>query len=162
AGSLRVPDGAGRLGAARHDPAAEPDRGDRRGRLGSDMTNIRLRTFIMHVEDLPGMLNRVTSLFRRRGYNIESLADGRTEVAGVSRMTIVMEADDDAARRIEANLYKLVNVLRVEDTTWRPTVTRELAMIKVRADQATRTQVLQLAEVFRARVIDVGTEALIF
>jgi len=126
------------------------------------MSDIRLRTFIMHVEDLPGVLNRVTSLFRRRGYNIESLAVGRTEVPGVSRMTIVMEADDDAARRIEANLYKLVNVLRVEDTTRRPSVSRELALIKVRADQASRAHVLQLAEVFRARVIDVGTEAMIF
>ena len=126
------------------------------------MMAMRLRTFIMHVEDLPGVLNRVTSLFRRRGYNIESLAVGRTEVPGVSRMTIVMEADDDAARRIEANLYKLVNVLRVEDTTWRPTVTRELAMIKVRTDHVTRAQVLQLTEVFRARVIDVGPEAVIF
>ncbi len=123
---------------------------------------IRLRTFIMHVEDLPGVLNRVTSLFRRRNYNIESLAVGRTEVPGVSRMTIVMQASDDDARRIEANLYKLVNVLRVEDTTWRPAVTRELALIKVRADQATRAHVLQLAEVFRARAIDVGPEALIF
>ncbi len=126
------------------------------------MTTTRLRTFIMHVEDLPGVLNRVTSLFRRRGYNIESLAVGRTEVPGVSRMTIVMEADDDSARRIEANLYKLVNVLRVEDTTWRPTVSRELALIKVRADQASRAHVLQLAEVFRARVIDVAPEAMIF
>src|SRR5512141_2247760 len=126
------------------------------------MSDKRLRTFIMHVEDLPGVLNRVTSLFRRRGYNIESLAVGRTEVPDVSRMTIVMEADDDAARRIEANLYKLVNVLRVEDTTRRPCVTRELALIKVRADQASRAHVLQLADVFRARVIDVGTEALIF
>jgi acetolactate synthase-1/3 small subunit len=122
----------------------------------------RLRTYITHVEDLPGVLNRVTSLFRRRGYNIDSLAVGRTEVPGVSRMTIVMEADDDAARRFEANLYKLVNVLEVEDTTYRSCVTRELALIKVRADQASRTHVLQLAEVFRARVIDVAPEALIF
>ena len=81
------------------------------------MTESRLRTFIAYVEDLPGVLNRVTSLFRRRGYNIESLTVGRTHEPGVSRMTIVMEADDDAARRIEANLYKLVNVLRVEDMT---------------------------------------------
>ena len=121
-----------------------------------------LRTYIMHVEDLPGVLNRVTSLFRRRGYNIDSLTVGRTEVPGVSRMTIVMEADDDAARRIEANLYKLVNVLKVEDTTSRPCVQRELALIKVRADQASRAHVLQLAEVFRARVLDVAPEALIF
>ena len=123
---------------------------------------MKLRTYITHVEDLPGVLNRVTSLFRRRGYNIDSLAVGRTEVPGVSRMTIVMEADDDAARRFEANLYKLVNVLEVEDTTYRPCVTRELALIKVRADQASRAQVLQLAEVFRARVIDVAPEAVIF
>jgi len=124
--------------------------------------NTRMRTYIMHVEDLPGVLNRVTSLFRRRGYNIESLTVGRTEVPGVSRMTIVMETDDDAARRVEANLYKLVNVLEVHDTTNRPCVTRELALIKVRADQGSRAQVLQLAEVFRARVIDVAPEALIF
>ena len=129
---------------------------------GSPEANVRLRTFIMHVEDLPGVLNRVTSLFRRRNYNIESLAVGRTDVPGVSRMTIVMEADDDAARRIEANLYKLVNVLRVEDTARRPCVVRELALIKVRADAASRAHVLQLAEVFRARPIDVGPEALIF
>jgi acetolactate synthase-1/3 small subunit len=122
----------------------------------------KLRTFIMHVEDLPGVLNRVTSLFRRRDYNIDSLTVGRTEVPGVSRMTIVMEADDDAARRIEANLYKLVNVLKVEDTTRRACVQRELALIKVRADQASRAHVLQLAEVFRARVLDVAPEALIF
>jgi acetolactate synthase-1/3 small subunit len=126
------------------------------------MSDLKLRTYIMHVEDVPGVLNRVTSLFRRRGYNIESMTVGRTEAPGTSRMTVVMEADDDAARRIEANLYKLVNVLRVEDTTRRPCVERELALIKVRADKSSRGHVLQLAEVFRARVIDVAPEALIF
>jgi acetolactate synthase-1/3 small subunit len=126
------------------------------------MKSSKLRTYIMHVEDLPGVLNRVTSLFRRRGYNIESLTVGTTELPGVSRMTIVTEADDDAARRIEANLYKLVNVLKVEDTTRRPCLQRELALIKVRADQGSRAHVLQLAEVFRARVLDVSPEALIF
>jgi acetolactate synthase-1/3 small subunit len=126
------------------------------------MTDLRLRTYIMHVEDVPGVLNRVTSLFRQRNYNIESLTVGRSEAPGTSRMTVVMEADDDAARRIEANLYKLVNVLRVEDTTRRPCVERELALIKVRADESSRAHVLQLAEVFRARVIDVAPEGLIF
>jgi acetolactate synthase-1/3 small subunit len=126
------------------------------------MKDLRLRTYIMHVEDVPGVLNRVTSLFRQRNYNIESLTVGRTEVSGTSRMTVVLEADDDSARRIEANLYKLVNVLRVEDTTRRPCVERELALIKVRADESSRAQVLQLADVFRARVIDVAPEALIF
>lgn len=125
------------------------------------MTQSRLRTFIAHVEDLPGVLNRVTSLFRRRGYNIESLAVGRTHEAGVSRMTLVIDADDDGARRVEANLYKLVNVLRVDDTTERATVARELALIKVRADAGSRPSVMQVCEVFRARVIDVAPEALI-
>jgi acetolactate synthase I/III small subunit len=125
------------------------------------MTQSRLRTFIAHVEDLPGVLNRVTSLFRRRGYNIESLAVGRTHEAGVSRITLVIDADDDGARRVEANLYKLVNVLRVDDTTERATVARELALIKVRADAASRPSVMQVCEVFRARVIDVAPEALI-
>jgi acetolactate synthase-1/3 small subunit len=125
------------------------------------MTASRLRTFIAYVEDLPGVLNRVTSLFRRRGYNIDSLSVGRTHEAGVSRLTLVIEADDDGARRIEANLYKLVNVLRVEDTTERATVARELALIKVRADAASRPNVMQVCEVFRARVIDVAPEALI-
>jgi len=125
------------------------------------MPESRLRTFIAHVEDLPGVLNRVTSLFRRRGYNIESLAVGRTHEPGVSRMTLVIEADDDGARRIEANLYKLVNVLRVDDTTARATVARELALIKVRADAVTRPSVMQICEVFRARVIDVAPAAMI-
>lgn len=126
-----------------------------------NMSETRLRTFIVHVEDLPGVLNRVTSLFRRRGYNIESLTVGRTSKPGVSRMTIVMEADDDAARRIEANLYKLVNVLRVDDTTPRATVTRELALIKVKADATSRPAVMQVCDVFRARVVDVGPDALV-
>jgi acetolactate synthase I/III small subunit len=125
------------------------------------MSQPSTRNFIVYVEDLPGVLNRVTSLFRRRGFNIDSLAVGRTEQAGVSRMTIVTEADDDTARRIEANLYKLVNVLRVEDPGRKATVTRELALIKVRAGTESRADVMRLCDVFRARVIDVGPDALI-
>ncbi|HEY3816334.1 MAG TPA: acetolactate synthase small subunit [Polyangiaceae bacterium] len=119
------------------------------------------RTFIAYVEDLPGVLNRITSLLRRRNYNIVSLTVGRTERPGTSRMTIVVEADEDAASRIEANLYKLVNVLRVEDTTRAATLVRELALIKVKADASTRGEVMKLCEVFRARVVDVGPEALV-
>jgi len=125
------------------------------------MNDKRLRTFLVHVEDVPGVLNRVTSLFRRRGYNIDSLTVGRTGKDGVSRMTIVMEADDDSARRIEANLYKLVNVLRVDDATAKATVIRELALIKVRADASSRPAIMQICEVFRARVVDVGPDALV-
>ena len=120
-----------------------------------------LHTFAVYVDDKPGVLNRVASLFRRRGFNIESLAVGHTETEGVSRMTIVMQADDAVARRVEANLYKLVNVLRVENVTYQPSVTRDLALIKVKADASERAQVLQMCEVFRARAVDVTPEALI-
>jgi acetolactate synthase-1/3 small subunit len=125
------------------------------------MSKATLHTFIAYVEDLPGVLNRVTSLLRRRNYNIMSLTVGRTERPGVSRMTIVLEADDDGARRIEANLYKLVNVLFVEDTAEAATMVRELALIKVRADTSNRNEVMRLCDVFRARVVDLGPEALV-
>lgn len=121
----------------------------------------QMRTIVAYVEDRPGVLNRVVSLFRRRSYNIDSLTVGRTEREGVSRLTVVMEADDDAARRIEANLYKLVNVMLVDDVTAKPNVTHELALIKVRATPEVRPSVLQLAEVFRGRAVDVGPETLI-
>ncbi len=120
-----------------------------------------LRTFVVYVEDLPGVLNRVASLFRRRSYNIFSLNVGRTHEVGVSRMTLVCEADDDQARRIEANLYKLVNVLRVDDITHRQSVLRDLALIKVWAGPEERARVLQTCEVFRARVVDMCNEAVI-
>jgi acetolactate synthase-1/3 small subunit len=121
----------------------------------------RTHTFIAYVEDIPGVLNRVASLFRRRAFNISSLTVGRTERPGVSRMTVMLEADDDTARRLEAHLYKLVNVLRVEDLTHQAQVARDLMLVKVRADANVRAQVLQLVEVFRARTVDVAPEALV-
>jgi acetolactate synthase-1/3 small subunit len=125
------------------------------------MSDAALRTFIAYVEDLPGVLNRVTSLLRRRNYNIVSLTVGRTEREGVSRMTIVLEADDDGARRIEANLYKLVNVLWVQNASDAATMARELALIKVRTTSVNRSEIMRLCDVFRARVVDVGPEALV-
>jgi acetolactate synthase-1/3 small subunit len=122
---------------------------------------VKKRIFVVHVDDKPGVLNRVASLFRRRAYNIDSLSVGHTDRAGVSRMTIVMEADDSVARLVEANLYKLVNVLRVQDVTSCPSVTRDLALVKVQASAQQRAEVLQIAEVFRARAVDVATDALI-
>ena len=119
------------------------------------------RTFVAYVEDKPGVLNRIASLFRRRGYNIESLTVGHTDQPGVSRMTIVTNVDEYTARRTEANLYKLVNVLRVEDVTYAPSVMRDLALIKVRADAENRTQVFQICDIFRARVVDVAPDTLI-
>src|SRR3954469_5218128 len=119
------------------------------------------QTLIAYVEDRPGTLNRIVSLFRRRGFNIDSLTVGRTERAGVSRITVVVRADDDTARRLEANLYKLVNVLAVEDVTHAPAVTREMAFVKVRATQDRRAELLQLVQTFRARVVDLGPESVI-
>ena len=118
-------------------------------------------TFIVHVEDQPGVLTRVTSLIRRRGFNIESLTVGRTERPGVSRMTIVMDVDAIAVVRIEAHLYKLVNVISVENVTPVPAVYRDLAMIKVAATEASRGPIIQLVQVFRARVVDISPDSLI-
>jgi acetolactate synthase-1/3 small subunit len=121
-------------------------------------TTVATHTFIAHVEDKPGVLNRIASLFRRRGFNIVSLTVGRTAEPGVSRLTLVIDADEDTARRIEANLYKLVNVLLVEDVTLVPSLARELALIKVRATAETRPRVLQVCEVFGARVVDMTAQ----
>jgi acetolactate synthase-1/3 small subunit len=119
-----------------------------------------LNTYVVHVENKPGVLTRVASLFRRRAFNIDSLTVGRTEKPEVSRMTITVDADRDQARRIEANLYKLVNVLLVENITNQPSIVRDLAMIKVAATHEARSHVLELASVFRARVVDVAPESL--
>src|ERR1700704_846017 len=119
-----------------------------------------LNTFMVYVENKPGVLTRVASLFRRRAFNIDSLTVGRTEKPEVSRMTITVDADYDQARRIEANLYKLVNVLLVENITHEPAIIRDLAMIKVAATHDARSHVLELASVFRARVVDVAPDSL--
>ena len=93
-----------------------------------------LNTFVVYVENKPGVLTRVATLFRRRAFNIDSLTVGRTEKPEVSRMTIVVEADHDQALRVEANLYKLVNVLFVENITGEAAISRDLAMIKITAN----------------------------
>ncbi len=97
-----------------------------------------LTTFVVHVDDRPGVLNRVASLFRRRVFNIESLTVGHSDKPGVSRMTIVVDTDELGGRRIEAHLYKLVNVLKVENITVVPSVFRDLALIKVSATSESR------------------------
>ena len=117
-------------------------------------------TFVVYVEDKPGVLNRVASLFRRRAFNIESLTVGHTDTPGVSRMTIVVGTDRDGARKVEAHLYKLVNVLRVDDVTATPAVYRDLAMIKVQTTSDTRSHIMQLVDVYRARIVDVSPDSL--
>ncbi len=118
-------------------------------------------TLIALVEDKPGVLTRVASLFRRRAFNIESLTVGHTEKAGVSRMTIVVDSTRTDAQKVLQNLYKLVNVIQVEDVTEEPAVVRDLALIKVRANGGgTRSEVMQIVDTFRARVVDVGLDSL--
>ena len=114
------------------------------------------RTFVATVEDRPGVLNRVVSLIRRRGYNIESLAVGSTETPAVSRITLVVQADDDTARRVRASLLKLVDVLHVEDVSDAPSVIHELALVKVFAPDHQRNEVLRICEAFRARIVDLS------
>lgn len=122
---------------------------------------VKPHTFVAYVEDQPGVLTRVASLFRRRAFNIDSLTVGRTERPGVSRMTIVVRTDAAGAARIEANLYKLVNVISVEDLTDASSVARDLALIKVAAPHGSRSDIMRVAEVFRARVVDVAPESLV-
>src|SRR3977135_780622 len=119
-----------------------------------------LNIFVVYVENKPGVLTRVASLFRRRAFNIDSLTVGRTEKPEVSRMTITVDTHPDQAKRIEANLYNLVNVLLVENITHEPAIARDLAMIKVAATHEARSHVLELASVFRARVVDVAPDSL--
>ena len=120
-----------------------------------------LHTFAVYVDNKPGVLNRVASLFRRRAFNIESLTVGHTHEPGISRMTVVVETDEYGARRLEANLYKLVPVRRVENLSSRAQISRDLALIKVTAGGDTRAQVMQLVDVYRARVVDVSPESLV-
>jgi len=119
------------------------------------------QTLIATVENKPGVLNRVASLFRRRNFNIDSLNVGRTENPDVSRMTIVMDHAGTSAQQVEANLYKLVNVIDVQDVTNQPAVLRELALIKVAAAPEHRGEVLSLANIFRAQIIDVAPDCVI-
>ena len=122
---------------------------------------MRDHTFAVYVEDQPGVLNRVSSLFRRRGFNIHSLSVGTCEVPGVSRMTVVVRTDEGGAARIRAHVEKLVPVVRVEDLSDRPAVVRDLALIKVGASQESRAAVMQLADVFGGKVVDVAPASLV-
>jgi acetolactate synthase I/III small subunit len=117
-------------------------------------------TLVALVEDKPGVLNRVASLFRRRAFNIESLTVGRTDVAGISRMTVVMDSDEVSADRVTAYLYKLVNVLQVEDLRDVPTVARDLALVKVAVAGHDRGQILRVVDETRAHIVDSGEQTM--
>jgi acetolactate synthase-1/3 small subunit len=117
-------------------------------------------TLIALMEDRPGVLNRVASLFRRRNFNIASLTVGHSETPGISRMTVVVDADGAGIEQVEKQLYKLVNITKVSDVSHEPTVVRELALIKVHATAPSRAEIMQLVDIFRAKVVDVAAESL--
>lgn len=125
------------------------------------MNHSKQHTMIAWMEDKPGVLNRVAGLFRRRNYNIESLTVGHSETPGISRMTFVANGTDRDMRQIETQLDKLINVTGVEDVTNKDAILRELALIKVRATSETRTEVMQIVEIFRANIVHVDMESVI-
>ena len=122
--------------------------------------NPNTHTLSVLVEDKPGVLARVAALFSRRGFNIESLAVGATEQKDMSRMTIVVSAEETPLEQITKQLNKLINVIKIIEQDDVDSVSRELALIKVRADAGTRSQVVEAANLFRANIIDVSAESL--
>jgi acetolactate synthase I/III small subunit len=117
-------------------------------------------TMVAWLEDKPGVLNRVSGLFGRRNFNIESLTVGHSETPGISRMTFVALGTPRDMAQIRTQLNKLINVTDIQDVTERPSVTRELALIKVKAN-GNRAEVLQLVDIYRAKVVDVALESII-
>jgi acetolactate synthase-1/3 small subunit len=118
------------------------------------------RTLVVLMEDRPGVLSHVSSLFRRRNYNIESLTVGHSEAPGISRMTVVVHANDAMLEQVTKQLYKLINVTKVVDVTDNDAVIRELALIKVHCPAANRAEIKQLVDIFRASIIDVSHESM--
>lgn len=119
-------------------------------------------TLSVIVQNRPGVLARVASLFRRRGYNIESISVGTTEDPDLSRMTIVVHADEP--RMVESickNVHKLVEVIKVQDLTNEPIIDRELALIKVTATAANRSEIMQIVDIFRAHIVDVSEQSVV-
>ncbi|MBP1993593.1 acetolactate synthase-1/3 small subunit [Paenibacillus eucommiae] len=118
-------------------------------------------TISILVNNQPGVLQRVSGLFGRRGFNIESITVGESEEIGLSRMIIVTTGDDNTLEQISKQLYKLIDVIKVIDLSSNPMVARELALIKVNAEPATRPEILGIVETFRAAVVDIGPSSLI-
>ena len=119
------------------------------------------RTITALVLDKPGVLNRVSSMFRRRGFNIASLAVGHSEVPELSRMTFVVEGDDRVVEQVTKHLHKLIDVIKVSDISEENVVSRELALIRVKSNVQTRSEIMQIVDIFRANIVDVAPESLI-
>lgn len=117
-------------------------------------------TLVAMVEDRPGVLNRVASLIRRRSFNIDSIAVGHSELAGISRMTIVVDGATTAVEQVRKQLDKLIEVVKVTDISEGRIVARELALIKVHTTSATRSEIMQIVDVFRAKIVDVSPNSM--
>jgi acetolactate synthase-1/3 small subunit len=116
-------------------------------------------TLVALVEDKPGVLNRVASLFRRRVFNIESIAVGHSETPGLSRMTIVVDGANTAVEQVAKQLYKVIDVVKVSDISEENMVARELALVKVRATAANRGEIMEIVDIFRANIVDVASDS---
>ena len=117
-------------------------------------------TIVALVEDKPGVLNRMASLFRRRGFNIESIAVGHSEVPHLSRMTIIVDGSTTMVEQVRKQLDKVIDVVRVSDITGDETIARELALIKVKATSSTRSEIIEIVDIFRAGIVDVASDSL--
>ncbi|MDD4924737.1 MAG: acetolactate synthase small subunit [Dehalococcoidales bacterium] len=117
-------------------------------------------TLVAMVTDKPGVLNRAASLFRRRGFNIDSITVGHSELPHVSRMTIVVVGSSAMVEQVRKQLEKLVDVIKVADVTGEGTIIRELALIKVKAVSTTRSEIMQIVDIFRAKIVDVAADSL--
>jgi len=116
-------------------------------------------TLVALVEDKPGVLNRISSLFRRRGFNIESIAVGHSEIPNVSRTTIVVDGTTTSVEQVRKHLDKVVDVIRVVELGEEDMVTRELALIKVKSTSNTRSEIMQIVDIFRANIVDVSSDS---
>lgn len=112
------------------------------------------------MEDRPGVLNRVVSVLRRRSFNIDSLAVGHTDQPGISRMTIAVDGNDAVIEQVVKQLYKIIDVIKVSDVSDEKLVARELALIKVTATGSTRSEIMQIVDIYRAKIVDVSAESL--
>jgi acetolactate synthase I/III small subunit len=147
--------------AAMNDPLSAPPAKAEPARYVPGTGSVNRHVVVVFVNDRPGVLNRVSSLVRARNFNIESLVVGHTERAGISRMTVTLRGDDFAVEQMGKQLYRLVDVLKVQDMPDQHLVEHELALVKVRATNHNRAEVLRIIELYKGRVIDVSPDSLI-
>ena len=125
--------------------------------MTTNNSKLETRTVTALVNDKPGVLNRITSMLRRRGYNIQSLAVGHSEVDDLSRLTVIVEGGDDVVEKVTKQLHKLIDVIKVNDISDDNIVSRELALMKVKSTPETRSEIVQLVSIYRAKIIDEQT-----